>query len=207
MMRLALPLYQISRRSPVLVGDVQFLGKRLLRKFGSFRCKPLLFHLKHPLGRGASQIFGVIQPTEVGLFRPAANGRPPPSRITPTHGRRRATVGAKRLEAVMHFASPKGQHRRIRRWNSPQITRMKRIFADFFRRKAWLHCKKVFQHGDTEDTEKKYGGSRRKFSPNLIFFLLRALCVSVVKVFSGHPGIFFSKNPCVSVASASSVAN
>ena len=48
---------------------------------------------------GASQIFGVIQPTKVGLFRPAANGRPTPSRITPTYGRRRATIGAKRLKS------------------------------------------------------------------------------------------------------------
>jgi len=48
---------------------------------------------------------------------------------------------------------------------------------------SWMHCKKVFQHGDTEDTEKKYGGSRRKSSPNPIIFSLRALCVSVVNVF------------------------
>jgi len=34
----------------------------------------------------------------------------------------------------MQFASLKGQERRIGRWNSPQITRMKRIFADFFKK-------------------------------------------------------------------------
>ena len=48
---------------------------------------------------GAPQEFGVIQPTEVELFRPAASGRPTPSKIMPTNGRRRATTGAKRLKS------------------------------------------------------------------------------------------------------------
>ncbi len=49
--------------------------------------------------------------------------------------------------------------------------------------KRWIHCKKVFQHGDTEDTEKNKGVHGEKILSKPYLFLLRALCVSVVKVF------------------------
>ncbi len=51
----------------------------------------------------------------------------------------------------------------------------------------WLHCKKVIsprRHGGHGENS---GSSQRNFSPNLTFFFLRALCASVLKVFSVQP--------------------